>query len=188
MTVRKAFMAALLLATLAGCSRPELPRLYPVPNAAVIDDSGKALSLDSFHGHVVIYDFIFTRCGGTCPVMTRRMQSLIAELPKSDEIRFVSLTVDPTFDRPQVLSAYAAKVRHDPRWSFLTGDETVIRDLSVQGFKLAAGGKTNSVQEPILHSTKFVLVDGDGMIRAYYDSNDAAARAQLVRDAKRLMK
>jgi protein SCO1/2 len=186
MMMRQLFMGALLVAALLGCRKSELPRLYAIPNAALIDDGGRATSLASLQGKVVIYDFIFTRCGGTCPVMTRRMKTLITELP-SDDLRFVSISVDPSYDRPAVLKAYADGVRTDSRWLFLTGEEEAIRNLSLQGFKLAAGGKTNSATEPILHSTKFVLADRQGVIRAYYDSNDPAAREKVARDARDLL-
>src|SRR5262249_61928086 len=36
--------------------------------------------------------------------------------------------------------------------------------------------------EPILHSTRFVLVDGQGRIRGYYDGVDEESMKKLVRD------
>ena len=119
--------------------------------------------------------------------MTRHMQTLIGELPKSDGLRFVSVSVDPGNDTPAVLRSYAAKVRRDDRWMFLTGDVDEIRDLSVNGFKLAAGEATSSKTEPILHSTKFVLVDQNGVVRNYYDSSDKESLKRLVDDAEELL-
>ena len=57
-------------------------------------------------------------------------------------MRFVSISVDPIRDTPEVLRGYAMYARNDPRWMFLTGDRKTIVDLSVKGFKLAAGDAT----------------------------------------------
>ena len=40
--------------------------------------------------------------------------------------------------------------------------------------------------EPILHSTRFVLVDGEGRIRGYYEAFDEASTEKLRRDLLRL--
>ena len=66
-------------------------------------------------------------------------------------------------------------MRNDPRWSFLTGKREAIIDLSVNGFKLAAGGTPRPGDEPLLHSAKFAVADKNGMIRDYYGAtNDDA--------------
>ena len=73
----------LCLALLVGCSQPaELPELYAVPSADLVTDAGRAFNLDELRGSVAIYDFIFTRCGATCPMMTRRMQQITSEFPR----------------------------------------------------------------------------------------------------------
>lgn len=177
----------LALALLAGCAQPsELPELYAVPSADLVTDAGRPLNLDELRGHVAVYDFIFTRCGATCPMMTRRMQQITTEFPAEAPIRFVSVSVDPTYDTPAVLAAYAASHRKDPRWIFLTGERDEVLGVSTGGFKLAAGIPQEGI-EPILHSTKFVLVDARGIIRAYYEAGDRNEMAQLVADARQLI-
>jgi len=120
-----------------------------------------------------VYDFIFTNCAGTCPMMTSTMRRITSKIEKDALVRFVSISVDPQRDTPAALRGYAAKVRNDPRWVLLTGDAKTITDLSVNGFKLAAGGSTTE----ILHSSKFAIADKHGMIRDYYGgtSDDAVA-------------
>ncbi|HVR43542.1 MAG TPA: SCO family protein [Thermoanaerobaculia bacterium] len=183
---RRAFAAALFVVALSCGRPPELPVLYPVPAVTLVGERGEPVALDSMRGNVAIYDFIFTRCGATCPMMTRAMQRLTREFPPDAPIRFVSITVDPEYDTPQVLAQYAAEHRNDPRWSFLTGDRDAVIGLSVDGFKLAAGDPMEGL-EPLLHSTRFVLVDRRGDVRGYYDSLDGDAMKQLVADAKALL-
>ena len=72
----------------------------------------------------------------------------------------------------------------------MTGPQKDLYDLSVGGFKLAAmevpaGEHAPGGDGPFLHSSKFVLVDGEGVIRGYYDSTDEQAMRALVADARR---
>ena len=187
--IRHLASVALLVLLHAGCAeRAEpLPVLYPVPDTPLVADDGTPTSTADLRGEVVIYDFIFTRCGATCPMMTRAMKKLTGEFDADEQIRFASVSVDPAHDTPAVLSEYAAKHREDRRWVFLTGERDDIIGLSVDGFKLAAGEPGEGL-EPILHSTKFILVDRDGQIRAYYDGGDPEEMERLAADAKRLLR
>ncbi|MFZ2490666.1 MAG: SCO family protein [Thermoanaerobaculia bacterium] len=178
---------AVLLFALAACSSPELPPMYPVPEADLVDENGRAVSLASLKGNIVVYDFIFTSCTATCPIMTGAMQELTEKIDADAPVKFVSISVDPTNDTPAVLRAYAQKHRKDPRWIFLTGDRDTIVKLSVQGFKLAAGDPMPG-SEPVLHSTKFVVADKGGMIREYYGATDGDAPKHVAKTVKALLK
>ncbi len=162
----------LVLAVLAfSCSRQShLPKLFPVPNATLDCEANKPIQLNTMKGHVTVYDFIFTNCAGTCPMMTATMRRITSKVEKDAPVRFVSISVDPRRDTPAALRTYAAKVRNDPRWVFLTGDGKTITDLSVNGFKLAASGSTT---DSILHSSKFAIADKHGVIRDYYGGTEA---------------
>ena len=182
-----AFPLMLIFGLTACAPRQTLPELYTVPDVNLETHEGDAISLGSFVGKVVIYDFIFTRCAGTCPLMSRRMRGIAEHLSSDPDLRFVSISVDPTHDTPEVLRRYKQRYSEDPRWFLLTGDRNVIVDLSVRGFKLAAGDAKEDVVEPLLHSSKFVLVDRTGMIRGYYDTFLEGDVEKLERDARQLL-
>ena len=171
-----------LVAALAtACHRESnLPKLFPVPNAKLVTASGQPLQLDSMKGYVTVYDFIFTNCAGTCPLMTNGMRRLTETIDKQAPVRFVSISVDPARDTPAVLREYAKRMRADNRWIFLTGDRDTIVRLSVDGFKLAAGGPTSSLVEPLLHSSKFAVADKHGVIRDYYGATNDDAIDHVV--------
>ncbi|MBW3672307.1 MAG: SCO family protein, partial [Acidobacteria bacterium] len=106
-----------------------------------------------------------------------------------EDVRFVSISVDPEWDTAAVLREYREGVTRDPRWIFLTGTRDEVRDLSVGGFFLAAEPPEEGDEGgPIIHSSKFVLVDQRGAIRGYYDSLDPEMMRSLQKDAKRLLK
>jgi protein SCO1 len=171
----------------SACKRdPELTRLYPVPDFSLTDQTDKTVTLADFRGKVWVADFIFTNCGGTCPMMTDKMRQLQQALPA--EIRMVSITVDPARDTPKALAAYAEEhgATRD-RWLFLTGEKQSLYDLCVKGFKLPLDDTGGTVAEPIAHSTRFVLVDKQGEIRGYYGGTEEEDVKRLAADAKRLL-
>ena len=160
--------------------------LYPLPDASLISHQGKPVALRQMKGRVAVYDFIFTSCGGACPLMTRAMQQLVGDFKPDEKIQFVSISVDPKHDTPAVLSDYAKKWTSDGRWLFLTGDLDTISALAVKGFKLAAT-QPGAGAEALLHSSKFVLVDKTGFVRGYYDSTEHSALTSLQADARALI-
>ena len=182
---RRASLIVLLLAV-ACAQKPDLPKLFPVPATTLVDERGQSVNLDTLKGNVVVYDFIFTNCTGTCPIMTNNMRALTPMVGKDAPVRFVSITVDPTRDTPAVLSQYAARVRNDPRWTFLTGDRKTIVDLSVKGFKLTAGDPMPG-GEALLHSSKFAVADKQGMIRGYYDATDGTVPEDVAKVVEQLL-
>ena len=176
---RRSAVILLLLLVFSCHQQSELPKLFPVPDTKLVDETGKAVSLGAMKGSVTVYDFIFTTCRGTCPIMTSNMRALTKEIAKDAPVRFVSISVDPSRDTPQVLAVYAKRVRNDPRWTFLTGNRDDIVKLSIQGFKLAAGDPGPG-GDPLLHSSKFAVADKEGVIRAYFDATDGAVTPQIV--------
>jgi protein SCO1 len=171
----------------SSCKRePELTKYYPLPDFSLTDQTDKQVTLADLKGKAWIADFIFTSCGGTCPMMTGQMRKLQVVLPT--DIRMVSITVDPDRDTSKALAAYAAEngATHD-RWLFLTGDKKALHDLCIQGFKLPLDDAGGNVIEPIAHSTRFVLVDKDGQIRGYYDGTEEDDVKRLTADAKKLL-
>jgi protein SCO1/2 len=177
----------LAIALLAACqAKPDLPKLFPLPNAHLVDETGRALQLDSMKGKVVVYNFIFTSCTGICPIMTNNMRAVTPKIDKDAPVRFVSISVDPTRDTPAVLAAYAKRNRNDPRWTFVTGEPDAIVDLSVKGFKLAAGPPVPG-SEALLHSGKFAVADQEGVIRGYYEATDGAVADEVARAVDALL-
>ena len=186
-----AIPAAVILAALTavacghGTATSEPPRLFALPEFTLVERSGRPATLAALRGRPWIADFIFTRCAGVCPAMTARMAVLRTRLAGTP-VRFVSFSVDPGNDTPEVLAHYAAAAGASADWWFVTGPMRELHALSTDGFKLAAmenapGAET--ADGPFLHSSKFVLVDGDGAIRGYYDSEDEGALRALEAEA-----
>ena len=128
----------------------ELPVISTLPPFSLTSDKNTPLDNASLAGKVWIADFIFTSCAGPCPAMTRSMAAVAKKLELYPEVAFVSVSVDPETDTPEVLSRYGEKFGANPeRWHFLTGTPEAIQELAVKGFMIG------SVDDPVIHSTKF---------------------------------
>jgi protein SCO1/2 len=182
--MRRFISVALVLMFAAACNREsEIPIFYTLPDFSLIDQNGSRVTLHDLAGKVWVADFIFTSCGGTCPLMTEKMRRLQDALPRT--VQFVSFTVDPERDTPKALAAYAAEHgANRERWSFLTGDKQDLFDLCVKGFKLPLDTEGGTPSEPIAHSTRFVLVDKKGNIRGYYSGTEEDELKRLAAEAK----
>jgi cytochrome oxidase Cu insertion factor (SCO1/SenC/PrrC family) len=167
------------------------PVLSTLPEFRLVERAGGVFSSDDLAGKVWVADFIFTRCGGTCPLMSQEMSNLQGRLrssPRWDDIRLVSFSVDPVNDTPEVLRAYAESYKADPRhWLFLTGSRPDVWKLCKEGFKLAVGEDNENLQMPITHSSRFALVDQRGRIRGYYDPQEEDGRARLAADIDKVL-
>jgi protein SCO1 len=158
------------------------PILFDVPDFQLTDQQNRDVSLQSLKGHPWIAAFIFTRCPGPCPVMTREMAEMQASLPA--EGRLVSFTLDAEYDTPDVLQRYAEQYKADAaRWHFLTGEQDVITRIA-DAMKIYARRGPTPID--IEHGTHFVLVNPDGKVHNYYRHDDPDARAQLLKDAAAL--
>lgn len=171
---------------------PAPPDLGPVPQFELINRDGQSWSSSDLVGTPWIADFIFTRCGLSCPRLTALMAQLGEVLPDRLDVHRVSISVDPEHDRPPVLQSYAEKWGvEDDRWLFLTGEREEIRDLVIEGFKLGLdmeppAGLANP-DEPIIHSTRFVLIDSAGSIRGYYNVVEGDELQRLISDLQALL-
>ncbi len=169
---------------IAGTARSlNFEPLFDAPDFSLTDQAGNLFTKKNLLGNVWVADFIFTQCGGPCPRMSGKMAAL-QDSVKNKDVRFVSFSVDPQHDTPEVLSEYAKRFNADTsRWTFLTGPKGAI-------FEAAAGMRLSAIpasaDEPISHSTKFLVVDRHGKVVAIYSSGDEAEMKQLADDLRTL--
>ena len=160
--------------------------LGTVPEFSFTTEDSLPYSRNDLLGKVTIVDFIFTQCAGACPVMSTKMAELQQEVLNNHLIQFLSISVDPETDTPEVLSTYARGYGAiKGKWTFLIGDKSEIYKLTREGFHL---GLDIEGEDAIIHSQKFVLVDQHGMIRRYYDSEHDDEMKNLLREARLLTK
>ena len=152
------------------------------PDFSFTERSGQPFSNKNLAGKPWIADFIFTSCAGQCPLMSLQMKKLQSLFPSETGFQFVSFTVDPDRDTPEVLSEYADRYEAEKkRWFFLTAPKEESNRVLKEFF-------LSPVEQPAMHSVRFILVDQEGRIRGYYDSIDPGSIDQLIYGAKVLLK
>jgi protein SCO1 len=144
-----------------------LPEIAPAPDFALTSQDGAPVKLADFRGKVVAVTFIFTRCTATCPVLTP-MMSFVQDRLGSDfaqKIAFVSITVDPEHDTPDVLKDYAQAFGANlAGWAFLTGAPAAIREVTQRYGVFASKNDDGNVDHTFLTS----IVDPRGVLRVQY--------------------
>ena len=193
-------VATLVVGGLVARRSPEPPVYWAAPAFALVDHEGDSLRSGDIAGTAWIASFVFTHCTSVCPVITRTMaglrDSLEAHQLLGRRIRLLSFSLDPVRDTPEVLRKYAGEFGGSPpgEWAFLTGGqpEATLRLVS-QGFHLAvqplpATPADSESGYQIMHSTRLVLVDGEGQIRGLYQANEPEAMERLATDLRRVLK
>jgi protein SCO1/2 len=168
---------------------------HRLDNITLVNQLGDTVSLDDINGSIIIADFFFTRCPSICPALTKNMKQLQDAMKMKDSrrridssyVRFISFTVDPERDTPDVLKRYADKyaVNHDTWW-FLTGDKKKIYDYALNELKLGLQDG-EGVDSNFIHTSKFVLIDKRRNVRGYYDGLDSTSMSRLAEDLTLLM-
>lgn len=185
-------MRRLALAGLAlsACRAPEPELLLELPDftmSAVEEKRVAPFGRSQLLGRVWIADFIFTNCGGPCPLLSDRLSKLGRELPR--EIGLLTISVDPDADTPERLREYAAAFGAEyGRWLFLRGPMEDTYRLLYAGFRqpVSVDPKAPAAAR-VTHSTRFVLIDRQARIRGFYEGMSDGDNAAVARDARRLL-
>lgn len=163
---------------------------HRVPNFDLTDQDGNSRSFNDFEGKIIVADFFFTTCPTICPIMTKQMTRLqwMLEDEAYRDIHFLSYTVNPDHDTPEVLKVYAEKQGANlEKWTFLTGDQAEIFELGFEGY-LISTQEDEAAPGGFLHSSMFVLLDRERRIRGFYDGTSSNEVDDLVTDIKMLLK
>ncbi len=169
-------------------SSPAPPVLLKAPVFELSSQDGAAFGTDELGGRVWVANFMFTQCTATCPRQTAKIAELqrrAARWPDWERIRLISFSVDPERDTVAKLKEYADFHRADhEHWKFLTGTRKELFRISKDGFKLPVSEAARDGSKPIMHAPQFILIDAEGRIRGYYDSQSEDDFAKLLADLR----
>lgn len=174
--------------------RTPVPRPPPVlgtlPGFQLTDQEGRPFGSGDLTGRVWVASFIFTRCETVCPRITAQMARIQARTRNLEPaLHLVSFSVDPEYDTPERLAAYARAHRASPRmWTFLTGPAEAVQETVEKGLRVSMGRERGDPSPAgISHGTHLVLIDGAARIRGYYDPEAPDVIDRVVRDAALLV-
>jgi protein SCO1/2 len=156
-----------------------------VKDAPLVDQDNKPRAFSSFKGHRLALTFIYTRCPipNFCPLMDKHfaaVQKTIASTPSLKDVRLLTVTLDPEFDRPAILKAYARRREADPAiWTFLTGEPGDVNTFATQ-FGLYVERNPQSAID-ITHNLRTAVIDPEGRLVTVHSGNSWTP-AELVAD------
>lgn len=162
----------LALAPAAGTAAPPASTLADIgqaPAVALIDAAGKPFNLASLRGKAVLVSFIYTTCNGSCPATTHTLYRVEQTLRRAGlwgkQVEFVSISLDPARDTPEVLALYARLYDADPAaWHFLTGPPEQVAAVIAAWGMWARVGPSGTLDHP----SRIFLVDPAGHQREIY--------------------
>ena len=164
-----------------------LPVAGQAPDFSLVDQNGGPFTLAGLRGKVVVVNFIYTTCNQACPLLTAKMASLQERLGSDfdSSVHFVSISVDPKIDTPEVLRAYAKTHRANlAGWSFLTGTQPMIEEVEraygVLKKRANRGGRTE-------HLFVTSLIDRQGSLRVQY-LGEGFKPEELLQDLQALLR
>ena len=96
-----------------------------LPDIEVTNQHGEKLRFfeDLVRDRALVVNFMYTACPKICPGTTSNLVRLHERLGTSadQEVTFVSVTLDPDVDSPEVLHRYWSAFGSHPRWQYITG-------------------------------------------------------------------
>ncbi len=95
-----------------------------VPDVTLIDQTGRTVPFRDvlLDDKPVYVEFIFATCTTICPVLSAGYASMQRKLgDHRDQVRLISITIDPEHDGPEELSEYLQRYGARSGWDFLTG-------------------------------------------------------------------
>ncbi|HZG53929.1 MAG TPA: SCO family protein [Pyrinomonadaceae bacterium] len=173
-----------------GPTEPEIGAL--APDASLVNQDGKKITLQQYRGRALVLTFIYTRCPlpDYCTLMSNNFAELNRELHGSPELRdrahLLSITLDPAYDTPQVLRSYGAAHTENYQsekfegWEFATGQPGEIERVAhFFGLSYRREG------EQINHSLRTAIIAPDGKLYKLYRGNEWKP-AEVLRDLRAL--
>lgn len=170
----------------------------PAPEFALTDQNGALFSSAQLKDQVYVVEFFFTTCPSICPIMTQNLLKVQSAFGDELGLSLISITINPAYDTPEVLSDYAQKygITH-PNWHLLTGAQEEIYEMANKGFNLYVGPGAE-IDGGFEHSGFFALIDQKGMIRSrhdqygnpiiYYDGLEVGQVSKLINDISVLLR
>jgi protein SCO1/2 len=151
---------------------------YASGDFTLTTSQGEEFNSESMRGKVWIASFFFSRCPGACVTLNNQIAELIQKDFADQPVTFVSISVDPEYDTPQVLEEYAQRYYSQSgidrgRWIFLTdpaGRKAPIQKAS-DGFKIAFA--------KLEHSDRMIVVDREGKVQGTYTKDVGSLRRKV---------
>ncbi len=145
----------------------------PIPDLEMQNERGEKIRMSDFRGQVVAFTFVYSRCPlpTYCPLISNHLQEaqeILARIGVTGGWHFISITLDPEHDTPEVLAAVAQNRDADTsRWTFATAGTSSVTQFG-RAFGLEFSRGANGV---INHNLRTVVIDATGHLVHIFKGN-----------------
>jgi protein SCO1/2 len=183
--------AGIALATSKPSEKNKLRLALDHPRSLVkfnlVERSGAAVTESDLKGQILVVDFIFTSCSLSCRAVNDRMAEIQRLTRDKQNVRLVSLSVDPRTDTPAVLSRFADQFHADSfRWIFLTGQKEQVHALLETSFIPAYPDMAEFFPGGFVNTDRIILVDAQGKIVGAFNGLLDETPKAIVAEIERL--
>lgn len=171
--------------------KKDLPEnLRRLTDFSLVDQSGQGLARQSLAGKYTVVGFFFARCSGICPMVTSQVKKLSQKISDQRDLIFLSMSVDPENDNPDVLTSYKARFSAtQTNWYFLTGQKDTIYEIARKTFNADVVTPTRTEGNAnFLHTENIYLLDKNSYVRGIYRTRGGMDLDKLVSDLELLRK
>jgi protein SCO1 len=162
---------------------------HTISNFSMTNQHGKPITEKAIEGKIHVANFIFTRCGSICPVMTKHMKLVQNAFDKNADVVLLSYSVTPWMDSVARLKYYADNNGiTSPNWHFLTGNKGEIYKLARQSYFAEEDMGFSKDSTDFLHTEHILLVDANKRIRGIYNGTLQLDVEQMIGDIKTLLR
>jgi len=150
-----------------------------VPNFTLRNQDNREIHIQNYRGKTLLLTFIYTRCPvpDFCTLMSDNFAQIDRALSQDaglyEKTHLLSISIDPSYDTPQVLRSYGAA--HTERyqnetfahWEFAGGTTEQVKKIA-EYFGLTYYPE----KDQIIHALRTVIVGPDGKVVKIYSGND----------------
>jgi protein SCO1/2 len=150
-----------------------------VPNFTLRNQDNREINIQNYRGRTLLLTFIYTRCPvpDYCTLMSNNFAQIDRALSEDAGLyaktHLLSISIDPSYDTPQVLRSYGAA--HTERYQNETFAHWEFAGGTTEQVKKIAGyfGLTYfPEQDQIIHALRTVIINPDGKVAKIYTGND----------------
>lgn len=165
---------------LVDSSLQYVKKYHTIADFSLTNQNGETVTQETYSGKIYIADFFFTTCPTICPLMTKNMAGLQAELLEEEDVLLLSHSVTPEIDSVPRLKEYALEQGVlDAKWNLLTGDKKQIYELARKSY-MVAKDQGDGGPFDMIHTENFILVDKERRIRGVYNGTDTRDMGRLL--------
>lgn len=164
--------------------------IYHTPgDFKLVNQAGDTVTLKDYDGRVQVINLFYTKGNtGAVQIANKAMKALETTYGKNKVVSFVSLSIDPENDTPEVLKGYAEQIGAKAgKWNLLTGDDATIYNLINKGLRVDAHKENVGAERKFVYSNMFVLLDYQHRIRGYYEATSDEDMSKLDDEIKVLI-